>query len=91
MHFFALIWVRPVFGSIVIAFVGQASMQRVHVPHESPRGFSIDDDDNSRSVIISESNTHEPNSFVIKQVFFPMNPRPACSERERSSRGPVST
>ncbi len=90
MHFFASICVRPVFGSRVIALVGQASTQRVHVPQERPRGF-VGVGDKSRSVIISESSTHEPNSFVIKHVFFPMKPRPACSARDRSRRGPVST
>lgn len=90
MHLFESIWVRPVFGSFVIALVGQASMQRVHVPQESPRCLSIDDGDNSRSVIISESSTHEPNSFVMRHELRPMNPRPACSASVRSKIGPVS-
>lgn len=45
----------------------------------------------SASIMISERKTQEPNSLVIKQVFLPISPMPACSARARSRMGPVST
>jgi hypothetical protein len=57
-----------------MACVGHASMQRVHVPQRSGGGesgsISID-------VRISPRNTHDPISWLIRQVFLPIQPSPA--------------
>jgi len=42
-------------------------------------------------VIISARKTQLPNSFVIRQRFLPMKPRPAWAAKVLSRIGPVST
>jgi len=84
-----------------MAFVGQESIQRV----QEPQIGKLDLDEVveleakvcpgrisgiSKFVIISAKKTHEPNSFVIRQQFFPICPSPAFSAKLRSKIGAVS-
>ncbi len=89
-----------------MAPVGQASMQRVQLPHTFAGGWAGSDQRESGKipaflgrqcletrptvVIISDKNIQDPNSLVIRQEFFPIRPSPACSARARSRMGPVS-
>ena len=47
----------------------------------------------SRSAFVSTSarNSHEPSFGLIRHVFLPIQPRPACSANTRSCTGPLST
>src|SRR5208283_3299028 len=83
MHLFE----STTYGS-TIAFVGHASRQAVHVPQKSSIGVSYS---RSSVEIISPRNTHEPKSFVIRFVCFPLHPIPARSAQTLSITGPVST
>src|ERR1039457_7197188 len=78
-----------------IACVGQAAMQRVHVPQRSGAGRSAErpavDSVDSREVRITPRNSHEPSFWLMMQVFLPIHPMPAYLEYTRSIRGPVST
>src|ERR1700686_1238093 len=71
-----------------IASVGQASMQRVQVPHRSGAGMS---GASSRDVRITPKKNHEPLFLLMMQVFLPIQPTPAYFAKTRSTIGPVST
>lgn len=66
-----------IFGSPRVAFFGLSPCSRLAIPK-------------SNVVITIPKKTHDPNSRVIKQEFFPIHPRPACSAKARSRMGPVS-
>ena len=74
MHSLASSSNRPS-GEGTIAAVGQASMQRVQVPQRSGGGAS-----GSRSSVVSSSprKNHDPSFWLIRQVFLPIHPSPAC-------------
>ncbi len=73
----------------MIAPVGQASIQRVQVPHDIFEGLRFGF--NGRFVKITARKIHDPNSGEMRQEFLPMNPKFACSANARSRTGPVST
>ncbi len=54
--------------------VGQASRHSVHVPHWSSAGASTA---SGRVQTISDRNSHEPSSALMRQLFLPIQPRPA--------------
>src|SRR6266436_1780357 len=72
----------------IIAVVGHASMQRVQVPQRSGGGEAGEISSETRS---SPRKNHEPISWLIRQVFFPIQPSPARLAYARSSSGAVST
>src|SRR5712692_10808964 len=80
------------YGS-TIAAVGQASMHRRQFPHKSGGGASpgASEGANSSEVMITPRKNIEPISSLIRQVFFPCQPSPACRATTRSRIGPVST
>lgn len=61
---------------LIMAWVGQASRQRVQVPQVPVLGSS---GVNGMVVRISPRSTNEPNSGVISVVFLPIKPRPALT------------
>ena len=71
-----------------MAAVGQASMHSVQVPHWSNCGAS---GSSAKLVMISDRKNHEPFSGLMRQVFLPIHPSPACWAYTRSCTGPVST
>src|SRR6202044_4201308 len=70
------------------ASVGHASMHREHVPQRSGGGESAAI---ASDVTISPRKNHEPSGSLIRQVFFPIHPSPACRANLRSRIGAVST
>ncbi len=63
-----------------MAAVGQASMQRVHVP-QRPGGGASAASAASASIASETSSSprknHEPPAWLMRQVFFPIQPSPA--------------
>jgi len=72
----------------MIAPVGQAGMQAVHVPQWALAGAS---GGRGRSVRISPRKNHEPASRAIRLVCLPIQPRPALRASAFSSTGALST
>src|SRR5437870_6536164 len=70
------------------ASVGQASMQRVHVPQRSGAGVS---GSMSSEVSNSPRKNQEPIGSLMRHVFLPIHPSPARLAYARSSNGAVST
>src|SRR5688572_4116594 len=71
------------------ALVGQASRQRVHVPHLSAsKGASGSSSTPRRRAPMKKK---DPCSGLMRLVFFPNHPSPARRARSRSRIGPVST
>ena len=75
------------YGS-TIAFVGQASMQAVQLPQKSSCGKSLS---SFVEVKIVARKIHEPKSFEIKLLCFPLQPIPDFCAKYFSKIGPVST
>ena len=71
--------------SAAIAPVGQATMQRLHEPHDFRRGES---GGTASVVAIAPSSTHGPNPGASSIVDLPSHPSPARAARGRSSSGP---
>src|SRR6185295_19955512 len=72
-----------------MAFVGQASIHLVHVPHRSFANASSCS--SSRSVINVAIKKNEPLSFVRRFPFLPIHPRPLRCAQLLSSTGAEST
>ncbi len=70
-----------------MAPVGQAARQAVQLPQRSGWGGS---GASSRSVSTSASTTQLPWASVMRQPFFPTQPRPARSAQAFSITGPMS-
>ena len=83
MQRLALSWYGP-----TIAPVGQAVMQRVHVPQCSVSGRSSG---SGRSVYSSPRKKYEPASRLISTVCLPTQPRPALRASAFSITGAEST
>src|SRR5579863_3023594 len=90
MHSLASSSKRPS-GEGTIAAVGQASIQRVQVPQRSGGGASEASGSIESVVRSSPRKNHDPSCWLMRQVFLPIQPNPACLAIERSSRGAVST
>ena len=79
---------NPAYPGSTSAPVGQASRQRVQLPHCSSPCVS---GSSGRVQMISPRNSHDPISGLIRHVFLPIHPRPAYCAYTRSCTGPVST
>src|SRR5216683_2514034 len=71
--------------------VGQASRQRVQLPHRSAAACNETPAATGSEVTITPRSSHDPNSWFNTQVFLPIQPTPAFTAADRSTRGPVST